>query len=484
MPRGRGRGDFEGGELSNRAYRRRGRGGRGRGYHGRFGNRHHDRRPFHTGGFGEHAMNETKYFFENGLRKVRPYFFTFSTYAKRRWVGRTILDVYSEEFLQLTREEYKLFIEAGSLKVNDSTISPDYVIKDGDFIHHTMHRHENPVADEPIEIIEMDEDIVVVNKPSSIPVHPCGSYRHNSVIFILGHEHKLFNLRTIYRLDRLTSGVLVLGRSHRRTLQLEKQIKEKQILKEYVCRVVGEFPSERVECTESMDILSPKLGIHRVCAQGEGKESMTIFERMWYNGKTSVVRCKPLTGRTHQIRVHLQFLGHPIINDPIYNSPAFGPVRGKGGEYGKTLEQLENDIKEHHSREKFKIDFSEIVSGLKNDGDSSGDLSAQTNNGADYWTKDDAVTTGVKRGCEVDAEEEPQQKQIKTEVEESEADGAAGPSGEAQCKDCRVQYKDPSPSDLVMYLHAYKYQGPDWEYGTDMPEWARRDWSDPSGEAS
>ena len=73
-------------------------------------------------------------------------------------------------------------------------------------------------------------------------VHPCGRYRHNTVAFILAKEHNLRNLRTIHRLDRLTSGLLMFGRTQEKARQMEQQIRTRQVSKEYVCRVDGEFP--------------------------------------------------------------------------------------------------------------------------------------------------------------------------------------------------------------------------------------------------
>ena len=75
-----------------------------------------------------------------------------------------------------------------------------------------------------------------------LQVHPCGRYRHNTVVFILAKEYNLKNLRTIHRLDRLTSGLLMFGRNPRKARDMEQQIRNRQVLKEYVCRVEGEFP--------------------------------------------------------------------------------------------------------------------------------------------------------------------------------------------------------------------------------------------------
>ena len=76
----------------------------------------------------------------------------------------------------------------------------------------------------------------------SFQVHPCGRYRHNTVVFILAKEYNLKNLRTIHRLDRLTSGLLMFGRNPKKARDMEQQIRNRQVLKEYVCRVEGEFP--------------------------------------------------------------------------------------------------------------------------------------------------------------------------------------------------------------------------------------------------
>ena len=99
------------------------------------------------------------------------------------------------------------------------------------------------------------------------------------------------------------------------------QLQTRTIKKQYVARVKGEFPSEEVTCDQPILSVSPKLGLNRVRASG--KTAKTLFRRIRYNPEKnySIVECHPFTGRTHQIRVHLQFLGHPITNDPVCRSP-------------------------------------------------------------------------------------------------------------------------------------------------------------------
>lgn len=139
------------------------------------------------------------------------------------------------------------------------------------------------------------------------------------------------NLRTIHRLDRLTSGLLLFGRTSEKARQMEQQIRNREVHKEYVCCVEGDFPeyvqsltqmignvfliynnllnsfSGTIECNEPIEVVSYKIGVCKVSRKG--KDCLTTFKKISQAGKYSIVHCKPLTGRMHQIRVHLQYLG-------------------------------------------------------------------------------------------------------------------------------------------------------------------------------
>ncbi|CAJ0933020.1 unnamed protein product [Ranitomeya imitator] len=149
--------------------------------------------------FGDEHFSETESYIENGLRKVRPYFFDFDTYCKGRWVGKSLLQVFGTEFRSEPLEYYKRAAWAGRLRLNRDTVTDlSLVLKDNDFLRNTVHRHEPPVTAQPLHILAETEDIVVVDKPSSLPVHPCGRFRHNTVIFILGKEHNMKELHIIH----------------------------------------------------------------------------------------------------------------------------------------------------------------------------------------------------------------------------------------------------------------------------------------------
>ncbi|VVC36908.1 Pseudouridine synthase, catalytic domain,Pseudouridine synthase, RluC/RluD, conserved [Cinara cedri] len=435
-------------------------------------------------GFTDERYNETSYYIENGLRKVYPYYFTFTTFTKGRWVNQNILDVFAREFRAHPAEEYERCIKTGSLTVNYQKVDTEYKLKHNDLLANVVHRHEVPVTNEPITIVHMDDDIVVVNKPASIPVHPCGRYRHNTVVFVLAKEHNLRNLRTIHRLDRLTSGLLMFGRTPRYARIMEAQIRNRQVNKQYVCRVEGKFPEQTIECNQPIEVVSYKIGVCKV--SNKGKSCSTTFQLVGYNEKTniSVVLCFPHSGRMHQIRVHLQYLGYPVKNDPLYNHVVFGPDKGRGGIIGKSDEQLIHDLINIHNAENW----------LGMDGDS--DLMPIMK---DVDVVDDGKKTppGMKKVEPLIVEQRPQPQTKASQTVRPSYDhalnastqtGQDGPdtdfdeeklTQDLHCYECRVKFRDPKPKDLIMFLHAWKYSGPGWSYETELPVWANVDWMEP-----
>lgn len=241
----------------------------------------------------------------------------------------------------------------------------------------------------------------------------------------------------------------------------------------------GEFPEEEVVCSEPIEVVSYKIGVCKVSEKG--KDCVTRFKRLSYNGKSSVVLCKPQTGRMHQIRVHLQYLGYPVVNDPLYNHVVFGPEKGKGGNIGKTDQELVRDLISIHNAENWlgmdgdsemslfkpKLDIEERVS-LSNDKDGSSPSS----------------TPGLG---EEEQQQQQQQQEQSLKVTVGTQTGSEPPDSsftndkmtvDPHCYECKVKYRDPKPSDLVMYLHAWRYCGPGWEYETPLPAWAASDWTE------
>lgn len=323
------------------------------------------------------------YYLENGLRRVAPYHYTYNTFCKARWRDREILDIFAKEFRDRSEAYYREAIEEGRIVLNGVSCRDVHTrVKNGDVISHTLHRHEPPVSAQPIRVVHEDEGMIVIDKPAGIPVHPAGRYKFNSIVEIMRAERDYaFNPLPCNRLDRLTSGIMFVGKTAKEAENISQKLRGRTVRKEYVARVKGRFPDGAgwdgdeqrggvVKCEEPILQISPILGLNR--ARASGKTAKTLFRRIAYyspraiqNGATgdktadmaaqppagieddgySIVHCLPLTGRTHQIRVHLQFLGHPISNDPIYsNRRVFGASLAKGDNSGDHDDEIKQRL--------------------------------------------------------------------------------------------------------------------------------------------
>lgn len=279
---------------------------------------------------------------KDGMISIEPYVYTHSTYAKGRWIGQEIIDVYSREFLGRDRAYYEECMKDERIQVNGAKVSPNYIILDNDFLSHKTTCKENPVLDQPIQVVSDTDDILVVSKPSSIPIHACGTYRYLTLISLLkmqGREHLMLPL---HRLDRLTSGLVLLAKTRKVATHITEMFVQKKIQKTYLCRVKGDFRKCNadkwgVETTDQDVTVSGYLrcvdhtvGKHVMDEKEseESKHSKTkfVFEEYLNVEDESIVVAYPATGRTHQIRVHLQHCGFPIANDPNY-----GPNPTKAG---------------------------------------------------------------------------------------------------------------------------------------------------------
>ena len=387
------------------------------------------------------------------VRIVRPYPYTFSTFAKKRWEGKSILNVYEKEFGSYPRSYYDAAITSGRITVNHLTVATDYIIKGGDSLSHTVHRHEpavllgnlstvnsNDGKEKLINIIGETDEVLVVDKPPTLPIHPCGGYHLNSLFHVLAAQRPDLqnSLFTVHRLDRLTSGLTIIAKKSDVAKALGESIQNRrECEKMYLARLKGRFPlnfvdssnvrlqtdNVNIECgvektgdcetnkgqedtgcydeqhshepalalwvtdesgrvcngasmqdvfisKNSIDTLlfsedndniaaDPDSSVPRshsaagtcnrsifwihlacpcviashkdgICKAGSGlgpkaKPAQTSFSVISYDeaSDSTVVLVKPETGRTHQIRLHAQYLQHPIANDPNYGGELF-----------------------------------------------------------------------------------------------------------------------------------------------------------------
>lgn len=266
------------------------------------------------------------------------HFYTYETHVKLRWEKQSLIDVLSKEFRTRSYEYYLEAISKGVITINKMIVSPTYKLKSLDTIHHTVHFHEP--APPLIHIIKEEDDYVVINKPAGIPVHPTGGYYYYSVTKTLFPDKRV---GCVNRLDMPVSGVLIIViNDHAKGYDLLKDAE-----KIYVAKVKGMF-------LDSADVNRP-IGtidgrVHKIMP--DGKPSRTLFKRLSYKDGYSLVQCQPITGRTHQIRIHLQYLGFPICNDILYgNNEEVFEYESKANELAKCSEDISNI---NEDREKYE----------------------------------------------------------------------------------------------------------------------------------
>ncbi|KAL3502954.1 hypothetical protein ACH5RR_037403 [Cinchona calisaya] len=315
------------------------------------------------------------YIFRDGIRYVKPYYFEFISHVKNRWAKKTIVDLFTEEFKGRPRDYYVSAVKEGRIQVDGQVVPISYVVQPSQKISHFLHRHEPPVMAWDIQILQKEPEVLTVSKPASVPVHPCGQYRKNTVIGILQAEHGLAPLFPIHRLDRLVSGLLILARNASRADLFRQQIESGMVKKQYVARVIGEFPEDEqvVDANVNYNAREGRSTVEVRDDYGngntslQGKSACTKFTRISTNGSHSIVLCEPITGRTHQIRVHLQYIGHPIANDMLYLSESVTKRSAEGLSADRadarsvisvdqSSHQCHKDEADYVSEEDFRID--------------------------------------------------------------------------------------------------------------------------------
>ncbi|HEY3426235.1 MAG TPA: RluA family pseudouridine synthase [Negativicutes bacterium] len=242
------------------------------------------------------------------------------------------LDVFlTQHFKTASRSHLQKLISAGQVKINNRQVKANYKIQTGDLIE-VIVSEAKPIAavpeSIPLTILFEDDDLIVIDKPRGMVVHPAaGNYHGTLVNALLAHCDDLSGINgeirpgIVHRLDKDTSGVMVAAKSDRAHISLAKQIKDRTASRRYLAIVHGNIKEEQ-------GIINAPIGRHPVDRKkmavtfSNSKEAITHFRIIERFGEHTLVECKLKTGRTHQIRVHMAYIGHPVVGDPKY-----GPER-------------------------------------------------------------------------------------------------------------------------------------------------------------
>ena len=240
----------------------------------------------------------------------------------------------SENITELTRSGVQGFMEKGLILVNGGEVSKNYKLRGGEEISVEIPEPEPMDAvpeDIPLDIVYEDEDLLVVNKPKGMVVHPAhGNYTGTLVNALLHHcGNSLSGINgvirpgIVHRIDKNTSGLLIVAKNDASHLKLAEQIKEHSFTREYEAVACGYFKD--TEGTVDAPIGRHKTDRKKMCVTSENsRNAVTHYSVIKQYGGYAHLRLRLETGRTHQIRVHLSYIGHPVLGDEVYGKPYKG----------------------------------------------------------------------------------------------------------------------------------------------------------------
>ena len=237
-------------------------------------------------------------------------------------------DRFLAQKLGVSRAFAKRLLLEGAVEVGGKPVEPSYRLKAGEEILVRWHGPGLLPTPYPIPILYEDESVVVVNKPRGMAVHPAGPTAKPTVVTALLAQGPLAGGSperpgVVHRLDAQATGALVLARTEEAYRSLVQQFKERKVLKEYLAVVEGEVDVDEglIRGRVGRDPHEPwRMGVQRI-----GKEAQTEFRVLVRQEGKTLLLVRPITGRTHQIRLHLGAIGHPVVGDPLYGrSP--GPL--------------------------------------------------------------------------------------------------------------------------------------------------------------
>ena len=241
----------------------------------------------------------------------------------------------------LTRSAAQKWMEEGRVILNGKPVKKNAPLKPGDTLLVSPPQPQDIdliPQDIPLDIVYEDDDVVVVNKPVGMVVHPAPGHPDGTLVNALLYHCKesLSGINgerrpgIVHRIDRDTSGLLIVAKNDKAHLALAAQLQDHSLFRLYHAVVVGGFKEE----SGTVDAPLARHPVDRkrmaVCRTGEGREAITHWQVVDSQGGYSHITCRLETGRTHQIRVHMASIGHPLVGDQVYGSKK--PVPGLAGQ--------------------------------------------------------------------------------------------------------------------------------------------------------
>ena len=237
------------------------------------------------------------------------------------------IDSYLMNITDFSRSKIQKMIKAGSIKVNNNIIKNSYILKENDLIVIDEYQEEemNVIPQKmDLNIVYEDDDVIVVDKKNGVVVHPAaGNYTDTLVNGLLYHSKELSNINgefrpgIVHRIDAYTTGLLMIAKNNKAHEFLARQLEDKTVYRKYIALVHGVINNDTgtIDAPIGRDASDRKK---MAVTANNSKHAVTHFKVLKRFKDATLIELKLETGRTHQIRVHMNYIGHPVVNDPVY----------------------------------------------------------------------------------------------------------------------------------------------------------------------
>ncbi len=243
------------------------------------------------------------------------------------------IDKYITDRTEYSRNLVLNLLKQGSILVNEKKVKPSYKVRVGDKItieDVKINNEEITPWDYPLDIVYEDDDIIIVNKPSGMVVHPgAGNHEHTLVNALKSHTDKLSDINgverlgIVHRIDKYTSGLIIVAKTNKAHEILGEYFKNHSIKREYIALLCGVLPHDTatIEAPIGRD---EKNRLRMTVTPNNSKRAVTHLTVLKRYKEYTLVKARLETGRTHQIRVHTKYIGYPVYNDPVYANKSEG----------------------------------------------------------------------------------------------------------------------------------------------------------------
>lgn len=243
----------------------------------------------------------------------------------------TRADVFMSEALEITRSAAQKFLEDGCITLGGSPVAKNYKIRFGDVFEAVLPEPkecEVEAEDIPLDVVYEDDDVIVINKPSGMVVHPAPGHTNGTLVSALLYHCRdslsvvngVYRQGIVHRIDKDTTGLIAAAKNDNAHVSLAEQLKDHTMHREYLAILVGRLPEQSGTVNKPIErhrTDRKKMAIASAASKS-AREAVTHYEVISENNGFTLARMKLETGRTHQIRIHMASIGHPVLGDPVY----------------------------------------------------------------------------------------------------------------------------------------------------------------------